>query len=334
MKTTCTYPTSMYAIGTSSNGKKIIQTKLPPAGKNFQEILRDCGQCSGCRIRRRMDWANRLKHESIFHENAFFVTLTYSDEHLPENGSLEPDHISEFVKNYRNQFRGRKVRYFGVGEYGGDTARPHLHLIIMGPDIAEKKLQYVNYPKSQFNPEFRKLFGEAGIKHYTSPLLSKCWPYGLSEFGYTSAATMNYVTKFHVEKVTGDLAASHYEGRKPEFSRMSRMPGIGTKWIEKHWREVYPEGALLDPKGARVAPPKFYDRWLEKHHPEIYAQTKERREASIGYDKFLDQKREAIAVNRDAALAAGVNLGPGQFKNSPGVTATDLARQFNEKMRR
>jgi len=303
MKTTCLYPTSMYAIGTSSNGKKIIQQKLPPSGKHFQEILRDCGQCSGCRIRRRMDWATRLTHEAQFHHHAFFVTLTYSDEHLPENGSLEPAHISEFVKNYRNQFRGQKVRYFGVGEYGGKLARPHLHLIIYGPDIAQKSIQYVDYAASQFNAEFRKMFGDTGINHYTSPLLAKCWPYGIAEFTHAAPATMQYVTKFHVDKVTGDKAESHYEGRQPEFSRMSRQPGIGTKWIEKHWREIYPDGAMLDPKGAKFAPPKFYDRWLEKHQPEIYAETKKRREASIGYDKFLSERREAIAAVRDAKLA-------------------------------
>jgi len=334
VKTTCQYPTSMYVLGTASNGKKIISQNLPPSGSKFSEILRDCGQCSGCRIRRRMDWATRLTHEAQFNEHAFFITLTYADDHLPADGSLNPDHVSEFMQNYRNQFRAKKVRFFAIGEYGGDTGRPHYHVIIFGPDIDQKSLKYVDYPQAQFSPEFRKLFGETGLKHYTSPLLEKCWPYGLSEFGYTSAATMQYVTKFHVEKVTGDKAETHYNGRHPEFSRMSRMPGIGTDWIEKYWPEVYRAGCVQNSKGVKAAPPKFYDRWLEKNHPEVYTEVKQKRESNIGYDKLLTQRRDAIAVNRNSMLALNVNLGEGRFKNSPGVTASDLARQYNETRHR
>lgn len=271
-----------------------------------------------------MDWALRLKHEAKFHNQAFFITLTYNDENVPADGSLDPKHVKNFIRRYRREFG--KTRFFSCAEYGGKLQRPHYHVIAFGPDIPDRVQHYRDYPQSQFNPAFRAMFGESGIIHYRSPRLEKCWPFGFSEFTYAAPATMDYVTKFHVEKVTGEKAADHYGDRVPEFSRMSRMPGMGTQWLEKYWREIYPHGYVQDSSGGKFSPPKFYDRWLETNHPEVYADVKKRRTDSIGFDKYVDYKREAIATNRGAMLDLKASLGSGQFKNSKGVTAADLAR--------
>ena len=40
-----------------------------------------CGQCTGCRLRKRKDWATRMELEAYGHnkENIWFITLTYDD---------------------------------------------------------------------------------------------------------------------------------------------------------------------------------------------------------------------------------------------------------------
>ena len=47
-----------------------------------------CGQCVGCRLERSRQWAIRCAHEAQSHERNCFITLTYDNEHLPENRSV------------------------------------------------------------------------------------------------------------------------------------------------------------------------------------------------------------------------------------------------------
>lgn len=48
-------------------------------------MLIPCGQCIGCRIQKKQDWATRIEMEAKTHppESIWFVTLTYDDEHVP-----------------------------------------------------------------------------------------------------------------------------------------------------------------------------------------------------------------------------------------------------------
>lgn len=48
-----------------------------------------CGQCIGCRLEKSRQWAIRCVHEASLYENNCFITLTYSPENLPEDGSLK-----------------------------------------------------------------------------------------------------------------------------------------------------------------------------------------------------------------------------------------------------
>ena len=44
-----------------------------------------CGQCTGCKLRKRKDWATRMELEAYSHdkERIWFITLTYDDDHVP-----------------------------------------------------------------------------------------------------------------------------------------------------------------------------------------------------------------------------------------------------------
>lgn len=81
--------------------------------------------------------------EQCMHEaSSSFVTLTYDDEHLPLVRDEETDlwhptlhkrHAQLWLKRVRWSTPGA-VRYFGAGEYGEKTGRPHYHLIMFGMD--------------------------------------------------------------------------------------------------------------------------------------------------------------------------------------------------------
>ena len=60
-----------------------------------------CGKCEGCRIARSRDWANRCMMELEYHDSAYFLTLTYDEEHVPqsryaESGDRRGDAVSQF----------------------------------------------------------------------------------------------------------------------------------------------------------------------------------------------------------------------------------------------
>ncbi len=92
-----------------------------------------CGQCLHCRINISLIWSTRLKLERDLHKDSLFVTLTYNDENLPmERGvnTLAPADYTKFLKKFRKRVHPRKIRTFGVGEYGKLSNRPHYHIIV------------------------------------------------------------------------------------------------------------------------------------------------------------------------------------------------------------
>ena len=114
-------------------------------------IVAGCGShCVSCRINKRREWSTRIMLESLSHEENVFVTLTYSDKHIPKGESLDPDDLRKFWKRLRkglddtlnkeinpNKYKcyQRKrfpIRYYACGEYGDSTKRPHYHAIIFG----------------------------------------------------------------------------------------------------------------------------------------------------------------------------------------------------------
>lgn len=90
-----------------------------------------CGQCLPCRFNKRRLWTNRLLLELRSHGDAAFVTLTYSDDFLPKNKSLDPKQLKLWMKRL-NKLAGGGLRYYNVGEYGDQTQRPHYHALIFG----------------------------------------------------------------------------------------------------------------------------------------------------------------------------------------------------------
>lgn len=229
-----------------------------------------CGRCVGCRLERSRHWAVRCMHELQTAEKGCFITLTLSDENIPPGGSLDKSHFVRFAKRLRKS--GAKFRYFMCGEYGEETHRPHYHAAIFGLDFIEDRTLY----------KISKL----GHAYYNSPLLTKTWGLGhavIGELTWTSAA---YVARYIMKKVNGDLAQEHYEAvdeltgeifdRTPEYTTMSRNPGIGKDWLMKYTSDVYPCDFIIS-NGERCRPPRYYDQVLSRENPELLAKLKEAR---------------------------------------------------------
>lgn len=238
-------------------------------------FLLPCGQCLDCRLRRKRDWALRIMHEASLHEQNCFLTLTYDDEHLPEDRSLSKRHWQLFCKKLRK--RGYKFRYFCAGEYGDETLRPHYHACIFGYDfhLDREYLKHIN-----------------GFPYYISPLLSDVWNFGFHSIGNLTFDSAAYVAKYVTKRVTGKKAIEDKTYERvdpttgevwevlPEFSVMSRggrpskngekNGGIGKKWFDKYREEVYASDDFVVSEGRIFRPPRYYDQLLNREEPERY----------------------------------------------------------------
>lgn len=179
-----------------------------------------CNQCMACRLRRKREWTHRIMLEASLHKQNAFITLTYSDENLPANGSLDPDHLQLFWKRLRKECErdGRRLRYYAVGEYGDVTERPHYHAIVF------------NYNSCVHGTTQAWRVRERGHCCPSCDLVQRTWKHGGVMLGQLERASAAYVCGYVTKKLTeGD--DGRYSGRSPEFARMSKRPGLAARAI-------------------------------------------------------------------------------------------------------
>lgn len=238
-------------------------------GLSDMPVSLPCGQCVGCRLERSRQWAIRCFHEAQMHEDNCFITLTYAPEHLPEDRSLDVTHFQKFMKRLRKRY-GSGIRFFHCGEYGEKFFRPHYHACIFGLDFDDKVLwKYSN-----------------GVPLYVSDSLAELWPFGFSSIGEVTFESAAYVARYIMKKVTGDMAEGHYRfvdpdtgevhDLKPEYTTMSRRPGIGASWLAKYQGDVFPSDEVVI-RGRRMKPPKYYSRQYEFNEPGNWVEVRRKR---------------------------------------------------------
>lgn len=94
-----------------------------------------CGKCYNCLVKDSNDLFFRCRVETANAKSSYFITLTYDDSVVPtENGELvlRKKDLQDFFKRVRKSLTKKNVnlRYFYVGEYGGEFNRPHYHLAL------------------------------------------------------------------------------------------------------------------------------------------------------------------------------------------------------------
>jgi len=190
-----------------------------------------------------------------------FITLTYDPEHLPAENTLVLRDWQLFAKRVRKA--GLPFRFFHCGEYGSRTARPHYHAAIFGIDWSSR-------------PGAQLFSNRGGFPVYTHPQLTELWGHGLAVVGSLTFESAAYVARYITTKITGPLADDHYGNRKPEYTTMSRRPGIGKKWYDRFKSDVYPADEFIS-RGIPTQPPRYFDRLLELDDPALLERLKVKR---------------------------------------------------------
>ena len=252
---------------------------------DFSNIVRlPCGRCMGCKLERARQWAMRCMHEASLYDKNCFLTLTYADNKLPSDRSVNRRHVQLFLKRLRRAYPKAVIRYFGCGEYGERLGRPHYHLCVFGFDFPDKLLHTIS----------------GGHKLYRSASLEALWGFGHCLIGDLTFGSAGYVARYCTKKVTGAMADDHYNGRTPEFACMSLKPGIGSGWYDKWKFDCYPSDFLVT-RGVRCKPPRFYDKRLAVDDPELYERIRTQRRQGAEddpdgtYQRLLDREQCRLA---------------------------------------
>ena len=236
------------------------------------DYLIPCGKCVGCRSTQRRDWGLRIYHESLSHDRNCMVTLTYNDEHIPQDGKLSKSDVQKFIKRARKEF---PMRYFAAGEYGEKTHRPHYHICIFGED-------------------FRAISHSIGNGMYTNDQLERLWSDDDGPIGQVSAIPLEpsscmYVAGY-VTKKAGDMET---------FSLMSKKPPLAYEFIMDH-KEKLGNTAHFKLEGRTYPVPKVYTNWVNsfdtakaKHQP-IESSLEELRNQETNHKARLNLLQEKI----------------------------------------
>lgn len=221
-----------------------------------------CGKCPACLANHRAEWIFRLKQEAKFSEFSCFVTLTYNDEHVPRDMSVNKKDVQDFHKRLRKHFPPGDLRFYLVSEYGDHTFRPHYHGLYF----------------------FKHTYDIDSIYD----IFVKSWKQGFIYFGEVEEGSIVYCTKYCLKhKFTP-------EGRKPTFRLCSKMDigGIGVQYLNKmsdyhvqnlNFISVYDEG-------KRTRMPRYY---RSKIDPFI---------GGSKYNPLHDRRFESLQQDRSNAL--------------------------------
>lgn len=245
-----------------------------------------CGRCMACRIRRARMWSIRIVHESKAWPQSCFVTLTYDSAHLPKNLSLDKTDVQLFLKRLRKSL-GRSFRYFIGAEYGEHGLRPHYHAIFFGLGPADRQP------------------------------ITDAWGKGYVHLGTLTHDSANYVASYTLKKLSGPASAAYLKrGVIPEFSLMSRRPGIGAHYAETNASFIKQTGFCIV-KGNKAALPRFYqdkvftdqDKALlqalrQEFHEESFDKLMTKAGAEYGYQALDYQKGQRAQVQADLKAQA------------------------------
>lgn len=221
----------------------------------------NCGSCLACRINYTSQWQLRLLYELDCWNGASFVTLTYDNNHLPINGSLDKKELQNFIKRVRSEFDYRqkdslwnrsqlfnvynkpytpKIRYYACGEYGKEenTFRPHYHIILFGLDyFNEEDMDIVRNCWDKCDPY---LFDKSlGRNCALQPVNKDC---------------IGYVTGYVQKKLKGQKAVEVYDNRgvlRP-FNVSSQGLGLVSALENK---DVLDKGYTFTHNGKRLTIP-------------------------------------------------------------------------------
>lgn len=227
--------------------------------------------------------------------------------HEGHSHPLNPDDLTKFIKDLRKYYsvhlQHDGIRFFACGEYGGKTGRPHFHIILFNCPIPDLKLYKTNFQDKPL---------------YNSPIIDRIWKKGYAVIAECNFDTCAYVARYIMKKQTGQNKVMYdIMDLTPEFTRMSRMPGIGRQYYDQNTGKIYSGDCVTfvgaNGKTLQPCPPKYFDALYCGEDPEDFERIKNNRlvkmalaERSREYETGLKKSThiKMVSEQRDRVLIA------------------------------
>lgn len=207
----------------------------PPKCEDYRVlyVTAACGKCLECRKQKQREWLVRMSEELRHDPNAYFMTLTFSEEKLEEYKKLcnieDPNIIATkamrlMLERCRRKL-GHSVKHWFISELGHTgTERVHLHGLVWGIGMDK--------------------------------LVEEKWQNGIVFTGtFVNERTINYITKY-ITKIDED---------HKEFTGVILCsPGIGGGYLKRgdSSKHIYKKGETIETyrlrNGAKINLPTYY----------------------------------------------------------------------------
>ena len=293
----CYYPVNCYRFSVpNQRGTRPLLHTLKSAeasGELFEPAVRCCGMCRGCRLEVARQKAMRCVLESSRYERNCWLTLTYDDDHLPKDNSINYDDVKNFWKRFRDRKGYPKIKYFVAGEYGEKRSRPHYHACLFNWDFDDKK-----YLKESYG----------GDDLFTSRDLESIWQNGDCYLGAITFESAAYTARYTMDKRVGPDAEAFYRrlGVRPETSWTSK--GLGKTWLDEFCSDIYPKD-FVTMRGVKLRPPAYFDKLLMRIDPDLMGVVKRQREEflKLNNSKINFELRD-VYVSKDVFSFSGEKM--------------------------
>lgn len=270
-----------------------------------------CGKCTACLSQKRQAWSFRLQQEMKHSSSAYFITLTYDDDHVPERVNKED--VQKFLKRFRKSIHPFRVRYFAVSEYGEKHGRPHYHLLLF------------NYPGSvdMLRQELKDTWKLCAPEQFDMD----------GSVGTVTPASISYVCKYCLANIISDNPDDKC------FMLCSRRPGIGLQFLtsamSRYLRDHVGE-MVKEEGGVSLNLPRYYERVyspqeriklqimrsLRAHENEDARRKLHNLEnPAISYEKYSDQQAAEFDRRIRSKLKNGINQ---QINNNESQKTNDF----------
>lgn len=159
------------ALGVNHDNIDSFYAFNPISGEKIPLFIEvSCGKCLECRNSRTIEINSRMLCEQIGHKDItpLFFTLTYNNDNLPKDGSVNKLDVRLFINRLytylrRKGYTGPTPRHIVFSEYSPTNLRPHYHGIIYGLDVFSLWPRYLDFVEW-----FEKVWGKGfiNIKHF------------------------------------------------------------------------------------------------------------------------------------------------------------------------
>ena len=203
-------------------------------------------------------------------ESSIFVTLTYSEEELPQDKLVSKRDLQLFLKRLRKSYP-TPLKYYASGEYGEKTDRPHYHLIIFGMKLTDE--------------------------HY----IETAWNKGRIDVGTVTIESCRYVASYIQKK----LYKQPKEKNSTVFSLQSQ--GLGLTWAKDNQKQLQQQEKTTH-QGIPMGIPRYYVKKLELDLSKSQDERNKKVDEELRQYKNKNKDVELFTTNLKSKVQANKNI--------------------------